>query len=162
MPSSHQPGERVGVLLSQGKDEVRFLGYGTYRGDRLVPDWESYVSLFAGFHRDPSRWSEELCRKDATWMANLTAQHERQEDATEEEVERQTQSLIAERKLVGEMGDEEFRGWVLARGSSFTHNPFIEMDNGDHWWGRRSGGVMRNGCAGCSIRRRPTAPGSSS
>lgn len=39
-------GDRVGAILSMKDDEVQFLGYGVYEGDKIPPGMPSFDDLF--------------------------------------------------------------------------------------------------------------------
>ena len=133
----YQPGDRVGVIVSEDAEKVLFAGFGVYLGDRLHPAWEGAVSLYAAMYRNPDYSSEETCRAQAAGWAAINARQERGIHAKprEEEIEAEYERISVRRRRLAELDDEELRQHVRDMDSSLVRNPYIETDNGEHWWG---------------------------
>lgn len=133
----YKPGDRVGVILSENDEEVRFCGFGTYKGKRLLPDWENVASVYAELFRNPDYTSEEVVRREAACYADLRARAEHGEDAepTPEELEAEYERIMDQRKRRAEMSDEELLSFTRESDHPLVRNPYIETDNGEHWWG---------------------------
>lgn len=130
-------GARVGAILSADRDAVQFLGWGIYKGDLLIPDWERVARGYLPAQRE-AFFKQALKTQQywVEWHTRLnTATRERNPSAARTEEQVQALAAASFQNAQDRLGWTDEQVIEDMKSTSLITNPCIELDTGAVVWG---------------------------